>query len=105
MHKELIGQEASLSLPCTANATPLLLGFIEELMEVSGSETSDPERLGEELNKALGVLCAALDADPECNIVVVFDIRQDSVEVRLSCEDGESPEPGAAEHVVTAHEA
>jgi len=104
MHEELIGQEASLSLPCSVSPTPLLLGFIEELMEVDGSEPSDPEGLEKELQGAVDALCVAAGTDPECTLVASLEIRSDSVEVRLTFEGG-SAGSAPVEQVVTAHAA
>jgi hypothetical protein len=99
MHKELIGKEASLSLPCSFDATALVLGFIDELMEVGGGETSDPERLEGELRAAVGAICRPGD---DCGQVVVrFAIHDRGVDVLLTCENH-----GAGEqHVIAAHEA
>lgn len=101
MHKELIGKEASLSLPCSFDATALVLGFIEELMEVGGGETGDPERLEGELRAAVGAICST-EGDNGCGHVVVrFAIHDRGVDVHLACEN----HGDGAEHVIAAHEA
>ena len=101
MHKELIGQEASLILPCSVDATALLLGFVEELMEVSGSETGEPERLESELRDAVAAICRNTEGGDSLQVVATFQIRDSQVDVRLACEGpGASPE----ERVVVAQE-
>lgn len=90
MHKELVGQEASLRLPCNIDVIALLLGFIEELMEVSDSETHEPEALEGELKAAVAAVCgeaAADGAEPSCHLAATMTIRDDHVEVHLACEE------------------
>lgn len=108
MHKELIGQEASLSLPCTVDATALLLGFIEELMEVSGGKASDPERLEHDLREAVDAIraiCGDQCVDTTCTVVAIFEIHTRGVHVRLTGENRDAAEFDTHEHVVAALEA
>ena len=105
MHKELIGQEASLSLPCTVDATALLLGFIKELMEVGGSEASDPDRLEHDLRQAVDAIRGDECGDAACDVVAIFEIHERGVEVRLSCESHDAADVDINEHVVAALEA
>jgi len=105
MHKELIGQEASLSLPCTLDAAPLLLGFVEELMEVSGGEASDPDRLEHDLRQAVDAICNHEAVDECCNVVAVFEIHDRGVDVRLTCENQSAADVGIVEQLVAAREA
>ena len=102
MHRELVGQEASLRLPCNIDVTALLLGFIEELMEVSGSETHEPDAFVGELKAAVVAVCgeAAADSVDPCDLVATMTIRDDHVEVHLACKDA-----GPSAHVVAAREA
>jgi len=86
MHKELVGQEASLSLPCTVDATALLFGFVEELMEVSGDEASDPDALQQDIRTAVDAICAQT-ADEGCDVVATFAIVEDGVDLHLTCEN------------------
>jgi hypothetical protein len=103
MHKELIGQEASLRLPCTFEVAALLFGFIEELMEVSGDEPSDTDALEQELQGAVDALCAGGAA--ERSVMATFEIGTDAIAVRLTCGNASAQGSGAAEQVVTAHQA
>ncbi len=105
MHKELIGQEASLSLPCTVDSTALLLGFIEELMEVSGAETSEPERLEQDLRQAIDAICRDDEDAAACHVVATLEIHDSGVDVRLNCERQGTADNGLAEPVVAAREA
>ena len=105
MHKQLIGQEASLTLPCTVDAAALLLGFVEELMEVSGSETGEPERLEVDLRQAVAAICQADDGTGSVQLAATFEIQDRSVGVRLTCVDHEARDLGVAEQFVVAHEA
>ena len=107
MHRELVGQEASLRLPCDIDVTALLLAFIGELMEVSGSATHEPDTLEGELKTAVAAVCgeaAADSADRSCRLVATMTIRDDHVEVHLA---GEEAGPSAVDEdrVVTAREA
>ncbi len=107
MHKELVGQEASFSLPCNIDVTALLLVFIEELMEVSGSETHEPDAFEGELKAAVAAVCgeaAADSADRSCHLVATMTIRDDHVEVHLACEEA-GPSAVDDAQVVTAREA
>ena len=102
MHEELIGQEASLSLPCDVDATALLLGFIEELMEVSGGEAEDPDGLESSLNEAVGAIRRhQRDADA-CQVVATFEIHGGGVDVRLTCDAHDTDN---VQQVVVAREA
>lgn len=101
MHKELIGQEASLRLPCSVDATALLLGFVEELMDVSGSETGEPERLESDLREAVAAICSHAGAADALQVVATFEIHDRSVDVRLACGGPETP---MDEQLVVAHE-
>lgn len=101
MHKELIGQEASLTLPCSVDATALLLGFVEELMEVSGSETGEPERLEGDLRAAVAAICRTADSPGTLQVVATFAIRDDGVDVRLA---GTDQDASIGEQLVVAHE-
>jgi hypothetical protein len=105
MHKELIGQEVSLSLPCTVDATALLLGFIEELMEVSGGEASDPDRIEHDLREAVGAIRGSECADTACDVVAIFEIHDRGVDIHLTCESQDVADAGTNEHVVAALEA
>lgn len=105
MHKELIGQQALLSMPCTLDATALLLGFIEELMEVSGGETSDPERLEHDLRQAVDAICRHDAVDETCNVVAKLAIHDAGVDVHLTCENHVAADVGIVEQVVAAREA
>ncbi len=101
MHKKLIGQEASLTLPCSIDATPLLLGFVEELMEVSGSEAGEPERLESDLREALAAICRQANGDDASRVAATFEIHDNSVDVRLAYV---GPDASIDERVVVAHE-
>ena len=105
MHKELVGQEALLSLPSTVDAADLLLVFIEELMEVDGGESSDPDRLESELREAIESIRSHEQSTADCNVVARFDIRGDGVDVRLTCENQARGDVGINELVVAAPEA
>lgn len=108
MHKELIGQEASLSLPCTVDATALLLGFIEELIEVSGGEASDPDHLEHDLREAVDAIRAIRGdecVDTACDVVAIFEIHARGVDVRLTCANQDAADVGTDERVVAALEA
>ena len=107
MHRELVGQEASLRLPCDIDVTALLLGFIEELMEVSGSETHEPDAFQGELKAAVSAVCGEAAADfaaRSCHLVATMTIRDDHVEVHLACKETGSSAVDDA-HVVMAREA
>ena len=101
MHKALIGQEASLRLPCTVDVTALLVSFIDELMEVSGSETDNPERLEEDLKAIIDEVCAH---DASCDLVVTLTIQDDGVEMHMVCEVGEAPAAGSEARIITVRE-
>ena len=105
MHKELIGQEASMRLPCTLDATALLLGFIEELMEVSGGETSDPDRLEHDLRGAVDAICRHDSAELACGVVATLEIHDRGVDVRITAESGGAASAGVSEQLVAALEA
>ena len=105
MQKELIGQNASLSLPGSVDAATLLLGFIEELMEVSDAETSDPERLETDLREAVAVLCQHGSGDGALQVVANFEIHDRGVDVRLTCENHDAAGLDLVEQLVVAHEA
>lgn len=105
MHKELIGQEASLRLPGTVDAAALLLGFIEELMEVSGGGASDADRLEHDLREAVDALRGDRCVDTACDVLAIFDIHERGVDVRLTCARPDATDEGAGEHVVAALEA
>ena len=104
MHKELIGQEASLSLPCVVDAAPLLLSFIEELMEVDGGESSAPDRLEHDLREAVNAICRHGSVDACCSVVAVFEIHDEGVDVHLTCENQDQADVGIVEQVVAAIE-
>jgi hypothetical protein len=105
MHKELIGQHASLSLPCSVDATALLLGFIEELMEVSGDETGDPGRLESDLRAAVAAICAHRGENGVVQVLANIEIHDRGVDVRLTCENPDAADLGISEQLVVAHEA
>lgn len=105
MHKELIGQQASLSLPCSVDAATLLLGFIEELMEVSDAETSEPERLETDLREAVATLCQHGGGNGALQVVATFEIHERGVDVRLTRENKDAAELDIVEQHVVAHEA
>ncbi len=105
MHKELIGQDASLNLPGTVDAAALLLGFIEELMGVSGSEASDPDRLEHDLRQAVDAIRGDECGDAACDVLAIFEIHDRGVDVRLSCEGQDTGDVDTNEHVVAALEA
>jgi len=105
MHKELIGQGASLSLPCAVDAAPLLLGFIEELMEVGGGESSDLDRLEHDLREAVNAICRHGSVNACCSVVAVFEIHNEGVDVHLTCENQDHADVGIVEQVVAAIEA
>ncbi|MCH7825364.1 MAG: hypothetical protein IH849_11215 [Acidobacteria bacterium] len=86
MHEELIGQEASLSLPCDVDATSLLLGFIEELMEAGCSEAEDPEGLENRLKEAVGTIFRHDGVGEACHVVATFEIHDNRIDVRLTCD-------------------
>ena len=92
-------------LPCTVDATVLLLGFIEELMEVSGDEVSDSNRLEHDLRGAVDAICRHHSADAACSVVASFEIHDRGVDVRLTCETQDAVDAGASEQVVAVLEA
>ncbi len=100
MHEELIGQHASLTLPCSVDAAKLLLGFIEELMEASGDEPEEPERLEADLRGAVAALCPAGSDNGASHLVASFNIHDEGVDVRLVIEGDTS----GGEKVVVARE-
>lgn len=102
MHEELIGQEASLSLPCDVNATSLLLGFIEELMEASGNEAKDPEGLESALDEAVRKICGHQGVVDVCHVVATLEIRDGGIDVWLTCGTHDAAD---LRHVVVAREA
>jgi len=102
MHEELIGQEASLSLPCTVNATSLLLVFIEELMEAGGDEADDPDGLESALEEAVGAIFGHDGVADACHVVATFEIHANSIDVRLTCDAHDAAD---VQHVVVAREA
>ena len=81
MHEELIGQKASLSLPCSVDPGRLLRGFIEELMEVGGLEPAEPEELERNLREAITAVCQ-MD-EPDEHVVATLIVRAHGVDVRL----------------------
>jgi hypothetical protein len=102
MHEEMIGQEASLSLPSDVDATSLLLGFIEELMEAGNSETEDPEGLENSLKAAIGVIFRHDGVAEACHLVATFDIHDIGIDVRLTCDTHDAAD---VRQVVVAREA
>jgi len=86
MHKELIGQEAALTLPCNVDATALLMCFIDELMEVSDGETGDPEGLESSIKEAVEAICGQDRVDDTCHVIATFDITEAGVDVHLTCD-------------------
>ncbi|MGD8329510.1 MAG: hypothetical protein PVJ49_08735 [Acidobacteriota bacterium] len=94
-----------MSLPCTLDAAPLLLGFIEELMEVSGGEASEPDRLEHDLRQAVDAICNHAAGDERCSVVAVFEIHDRGVDVRLTCENQAAADIGMVEQVIAAREA
>lgn len=105
MHKELIGQEASLSLPSTIDASEVLFGFIEELMDVSGDEAHAPDRVKEDLSRAIDRMRADAAVDNSCNVVARLEIHADGVEIHLTCENHDAVRLELAERVVEARKA
>ena len=102
MHEEMIGQEASLSLPSDVDATSLLLGFIEELMEAGNSETEDPEGLENSLKAAIGAIFRHDGVAEVCHLVATFDIHDTGIDVRLTCDTHDAAD---VRQVVVAREA
>ena len=102
MHEEMIGQEASLSLPSDVDATSLLLGFIEELMEAGNSETEDPEGLENSLKAAIGAIFRHDGVAEACHLVATFDIHDIGIDVRLTCDTHDAAD---VRQVVVAREA
>ncbi len=102
MHEELIGQEASLSLPSDVDATSLVLGFIEELMEAGNSETEDPEGLESSLKAAIGAIFHHDGVAEACHVVATFDIHDTGIDVRLTCDTHDAAD---VRQVVVAREA
>ena len=102
MHEELIGQEASLSLPSDVEATSLLLGFIEELMEAGNSETEDPEGLENSLKAAIRAIFRHDGVAEACHLVATFDIHGTGIDVRLTCDTHDAAD---VRQVVVAREA
>ena len=102
MHEEMIGQEASLSLPSDVDATSLLLGFIEELMEAGNSETEDPEGLENSLKAAIGAIFRHDGVAEACHLVATFDIHDTGIDVRLTCDTHDTAD---VRQVVVAREA
>ena len=102
MHEELIGQEASLSLPCTVNATSLLLGFIEELMEAGGDEADDPGGLESALEEAVGAICGHDGVADACHVVATFEIHDNHIDVQLTCDTHDAAD---VRHVIVARPA
>ena len=70
-------------------------------MEVSGSETDDPERLEEDLKAIVDEVCAH---DPRCDLVATLTIRDDAVEVHMVCETDAALAAGSEARVVTVRE-
>ena len=106
MHQELIGQEASFRLPCGGEAPELLLSFIEELLEVGGSDADEPERLEEEMRAAVDALCGTTEPSPsERELLATLKILEDCIEVRLSRADGEEAEGADERRILTVREA
>lgn len=105
MHKELIGQEASLSLPSTVDAADVLFGFVEELMDVSDDEARDPDRVKAELSRAIDALRSDEAVDGTCNVVARIEIHDAGVEVHLTCENRDAVRIEIAEQVVAAPQA
>ena len=102
MHRELIGQQASLSVPCSMDAAALLIEFVSELIEVGGSHAEEPRQLERKIEKALGALCRSGAVGGQ--ILATFAIGADGVEIRLQRDDAAAP-PAVREQVVTAREA
>jgi hypothetical protein len=83
----------------------LLLGFIEELMEVGGGEASDLGRLEHDLRNAVDAICRHDAVDLECSVVATFEIHDRGVDVRLTCENHRKADVGIVEQVIAALEA
>ena len=104
MHDKLVGTEASFKLPCSADATQLLLGFVEEILEVSGSDVNEPERLEDEMKAAVEALCND-PGHPDGVLQATFNLVDGGIEIRLGRVDGDDPESAGAGHTVTVREA
>ncbi len=102
MHEELIGQEASLSLPCDVDATSCSLDFIEELMEAGCSKTADPEGLEYSLKEAVGAIFRHDGVVEACHVVATFEIHDNGIDVRLTCDTHDAAD---VRQVVVAREA
>ena len=106
MHSELIGQQASFRLPCAVEVTELLLGFIEELLGVSGSEASEPEQLEQQMSAAVSALCDdASTKATERELFATLTILDESIEISLTHGNGEGGIAGAEAHTLTVREA
>lgn len=83
MDERLMGEEVALELPCTAEAPALVLRFVEELLEVVGSEPYDARGLEAALEAAVGELCDATAEGPP-RLQARLRITANGVDVRLA---------------------
>ena len=97
MHNGLIGEEVTLDLPCDADPSALLMGFVEELLEVGGGDADDPQRVVEELQRAVEELC---DGNEDCQLEARLSITDEGIEETLSCAAA-----GTSERHLTVREA
>ena len=94
MDESFLGHEATFSLPCDASVVPLLMGFIEELLMVGGSDVEAPEKVEEQLRGAVEKICgrgAPEGKSPKDSgsaardeIRVTLSIVADGIEARFS---------------------
>ena len=104
MHKELIGKQASLRLPCSMEATELLLDFVDELMEVSGSHASEPHQLQQQMSAAVDALCRPDSPNSRaCELVATLTILEESIEISLAHVGADGADT-TAEHILNVRE-
>lgn len=57
MDESFVGHEARFSLPCDDFVVALLMGFVEELLMVEGSDIESPEHVEEQIRVAIDEIC------------------------------------------------
>jgi hypothetical protein len=92
MRESLIGHEARFAIPCDISVVALLMGFIEELLMVEGSDIEAPETVEEQLRTAVEDIC---DADTVVGTVeAALSVVSEGVEIRItSPSGGQGPNP------------
>jgi hypothetical protein len=82
MRESFIGHEARIAIPCEVSVVALLMGFVEELLLVEGSDIEAPETVEEQLRTAIEDIC---DGDVAAGPVeAALSVVSDGVEIRLT---------------------